>query len=575
MAEDQLRRVIDEMRARLQAELETQLGSLAESHAQAIEQAGRAAEAEAEQRYAASLHAAREELSARLESEVAAARAETEGVRAEWSARLETEVAAARAETDAVRRELSGTFQSELAAARAEANAVRDEIIATFESEVATARAAVEGTRTEWSERLKTEVAAARAETEAVRHALSAAFQADLAAASAESEAIRTKLSSRLQTEVAAARAEVERTMVAESMRARVEAEQAVAETAAQIRHEMEQALAAERQRAQQQIDAARQQAQGHVETERQRAQRDLEHIRTELDVERARASDTLEKPRTGDTLEPPRRTSSSTNGEHALLDAIRAVDGAASLSDALVAVVRGAAREAPRAALFMINGAQLTEWPVPGMASIHAGPIRPEELEAGLLGQALRGMEPVLTGRGDGPSAPAFAALPAGRVAVAVPFVLGGTPVAVLYADEGAAGHAPASWPDNVQILGRHASAHLAYITVLRTAQALRLLAGPSTGPGAQNTHDAEQDEDQGARRYARLLVSEIKMYNESAVRLGRERRDLLRRLKPEIERARRLYDERVAASIRSRDAYFHQELVQTLADGDHSLLG
>jgi uncharacterized membrane protein len=45
--------------------------------------------------------------------------------------------------------------------------------------------------------------------------------------------------------------------------------------------------------------------------------------------------------------------------------------------------------------------------------------------------------------------------------------------------------------------------------------------------------------------------------------------------RLKPEIDRARRLYDERIAPSIHSRDVYFQQELVQTLAGGDQSLLG
>ena len=55
----------------------------------------------------------------------------------------------------------------------------------------------------------------------------------------------------------------------------------------------------------------------------------------------------------------------------------------------------------------------------------------------------------------------------------------------------------------------------------------------------------------------------------------MGRERRDLATRLKPEIDRARRLYDERIAPSIQSRDVYFQQELVQTLADGDQALLG
>ena len=154
------------------------------------------------------------------------------------------------------------------------------------------------------------------------------------------------------------------------------------------------------------------------------------------------------------------------------------------------------------------------------------------------------------------------------------MPFVLGGQPVAVLYADEGADGQAPSSWQEMVQILGRHASAYVAYLTAVRTAQAMQLMTGADV-PAAEPGREPEHDEAQGARRYARLLVSEIKLYNEGQVRMGRERRDLMTRLKPEIDRARRLYDERIAPSIHSRDVYFQQELVQTLADGDQSLLG
>ena len=89
----------------------------------------------------------------------------------------------------------------------------------------------------------------------------------------------------------------------------------------------------------------------------------------------------------------------------------------------------------------------------------------------------------------------------------------------------------------------------------------------------GAANA--ASPEEDSSARRYARLLVSEIKLYNEAAVRAGRQKRDLLTRLAPEIERARRLYEERVSPAIGARAAYFQQELVHTLADGDSALLG
>jgi hypothetical protein len=101
-----------------------------------------------------------------------------------------------------------------------------------------------------------------------------------------------------------------------------------------------------------------------------------------------------------------------------------------------------------------------------------------------------------------------------------------------------------------------------------------MRLMSDDVSAPPSSASAAAE-DEIHAARRYARLLVSEIKLYNESAVRMGRERKDLLLRLEPEIERARRLYAERVAPTVHGRDALFDQELSQTLADGDHSLLG
>jgi hypothetical protein len=111
-----------------------------------------------------------------------------------------------------------------------------------------------------------------------------------------------------------------------------------------------------------------------------------------------------------------------------------------------------------------------------------------------------------------------------------------------------------------------------LAQLTAVRSAQALRLTSGPAARQAASSSRN---DDDQAARRYARLLVSEIKLYNEAAVRIGREKKDLLARLGPEVERARRLYEERVPPAVAGRVEYFHQELVQTLADGDPTLLG
>jgi len=76
-------------------------------------------------------------------------------------------------------------------------------------------------------------------------------------------------------------------------------------------------------------------------------------------------------------------------------------------------------------------------------------------------------------------------------------------------------------------------------------------------------------------ARRFARLLVSEIKLYNEPKVKEGRDRSDIYDRLRDDIDRSRQMYDKRVAPPVAARHDYFHQELVNTLAEGDAAKLG
>lgn len=76
-------------------------------------------------------------------------------------------------------------------------------------------------------------------------------------------------------------------------------------------------------------------------------------------------------------------------------------------------------------------------------------------------------------------------------------------------------------------------------------------------------------------ARRFARLLVSEIKLYNEQKVKEGRSQGNLYERLREDIDRSRQMYDKRVAPPVAARYDYFHQELVNTLAEGDPSKLG
>jgi hypothetical protein len=76
-------------------------------------------------------------------------------------------------------------------------------------------------------------------------------------------------------------------------------------------------------------------------------------------------------------------------------------------------------------------------------------------------------------------------------------------------------------------------------------------------------------------ARRLARLLISEIKLYNEEQVEEGRRNRDIYERLKDDIDRSRQMYDERVDPQILRSTDYFYQELVRILAAGDSKALG
>ena len=76
-------------------------------------------------------------------------------------------------------------------------------------------------------------------------------------------------------------------------------------------------------------------------------------------------------------------------------------------------------------------------------------------------------------------------------------------------------------------------------------------------------------------ARRFARLLVSEIKLYNEQKVKEGLGAGDLYGRLREDIDRSRDMYDKRFGEQVGSRYDYFHHELVNTLAGGDSSKLG
>ena len=76
-------------------------------------------------------------------------------------------------------------------------------------------------------------------------------------------------------------------------------------------------------------------------------------------------------------------------------------------------------------------------------------------------------------------------------------------------------------------------------------------------------------------AQRFARLLMDEIKLYNQAKVADGRKNRDLYDRLKDDIEKSRATYLKRYGNTSAASKDYFTVELIRSLAQEDASLLG
>jgi len=84
---------------------------------------------------------------------------------------------------------------------------------------------------------------------------------------------------------------------------------------------------------------------------------------------------------------------------------------------------------------------------------------------------------------------------------------------------------------------------------------------------------------DDQGvhrkAERFARLLVDEIKLYNQVKVAEGRKNKDLYDRLKEAIEKSRGTYQKRYGNTVAASGNYFQHEIIRSLAEDDPSIMG
>jgi len=170
------------------------------------------------------------------------------------------------------------------------------------------------------------------------------------------------------------------------------------------------------------------------------------------------------------------------------LVDALRVIDRAESLSEILDALIIGASREAARVGLLLTRQGELRGWRFvgfgPELEPARSVVVRAEE--SGVVGEAVRTGLPVSSAAPGAPAAPAFAQLAADRLCFAVPVIVSGEVAAVLYADQGAGENAvdPSSsvkWPDSLELFARHVARCIEAATAIK---AVRVLTAPPEMP-------------------------------------------------------------------------------------------
>jgi len=168
--------------------------------------------------------------------------------------------------------------------------------------------------------------------------------------------------------------------------------------------------------------------------------------------------------------------------GVSRLLESVRGLDGATSLSEVLDALAQAAAREAERAAVVVLRGERIQGWKMSGFGPRDAQPksIDLELAESGVIGHAVGAGRAVTTHESQTASAgPGFETLPANSTGLAVPVIVGGRVVAVVYADsvsiDGHERQVPSSWPELIEVLARHAGRCLEGLTNLRTSPRIK----------------------------------------------------------------------------------------------------
>ncbi len=284
-----------------------------------------------------------------------------------------------------------------------------------------------------------------------------------------------------------------------------------------------------------------------------------------------------------------------------------------------LDALVEAASNFASRTGLFVVRGANAVGWRARGFSDNEAVRSTPLELTFGLAAKAIQARGPVAGPSSDFSPESSQKIEAAAQDGLMLPLLVRDKAVALIYADGGPEGKvldtsalqtlvrttglwlevfatrkasgapAPAPPAPAVQPQAMAAAAQAVSVPVAASAPAPVVVqpepepapapvevAPPPPPPAPAAIPAGEEGEvHKKARRFAKLLVDEIKLYNQAKVTEGRQHRDLYDRLKDDIEKSRASYEKRYGNTVAKDGNYFSQELVRILADNDATLLG
>jgi len=325
----------------------------------------------------------------------------------------------------------------------------------------------------------------------------------------------------------------------------------------------------------------------------------------------------------------PALSSSSEPAGESnpaSLVQAVSDIHAGMTQKEILKALLDSGSAYGARVALFVVKAGMASGWQSRGFGDDEAIKDFPLDMNAGPAAHAFHNrivtpaniaeMDPRFVGRFGGPE---------NEQILILPLVLKDKVAALLYADGGAGGVLDAaslevlvmstsSWLEVVSLrkqtqkeitesvmsapaaapvqtvssfadpFAGHAPKHtaarapepepVAEVVEVTAHAAAAAASAPATDPFAGlSPEDAETH--RKAQRFARLLVDEIKLYNQAKVNEGRRHKDLYDRLKEDIEKSRTTYQKRYGSTAAATGDYFQKEVVRNLAEEDLGVMG